>query len=479
MKRTIIKTITLFSAVLSLGQSINPILKHNTPNFLYAADPSAKVYNGKVYVYCSHDQADATGYSSMQDYIVLESSDLKNWINHGVVIKPREYSWAQGQMNAPDVAYKNGWYYFYFPYDKTYIGVSKSKSPIGPWEEAVTDKITTIFDPTVFIDDDGQAYIYGSDNKEEIGPKGKQMWGAKLKDNMVELDGPWFQIADTQDKISEAVTIFKRNGVYYWMARAGNKTAYWMADTPIPSPDYPIQPKKKIHTNEKGYASLKGFMTIGQDDAPSHMSAIEFKNQWYYFYHRGSKVNEGSYHKRSACFDPLYFNEDGTIKTVKFTLEKVDKSEHGKGTVHLEAENFDKSYNTVREVGLDTDAGESLALINEKSYVVCESIDFGSNTQNKEVSLFIRAIASRKAKGGVLEIRLDSKSSKVIASIPLNTISKEYTNMLATLPGVSGKHTLYISCDLSHVANDQKSLGKRARKGNLMTINWLEYSPIN
>ncbi len=469
---------SFFSFNISLAQSINPILKLDDPNFLYAADPAAEVFNGKVYVYCSHDQPDAKDYSSMQDYLVLESSDLKTWKNHGVVIKPREYSWAQGQMNAPDVAYKNGWYYLYFPYDKTYIGVSKSKSPTGPWEEAVKDKITTIFDPTVFIDDDGQAYIYGSDNKVEMGDKGKQMWGAKLKDNMIELDGPWFQIAPTTDKISEAVTIFKRNGVYYWMARAGNKTAYWMADTPIPSPDYPVQPKKKVHTNKEGYASLKGFMTLGQGDAPSHMSAIEFKNQWYYFYHRGKMVNEGSYNRRSACFDPLYFNEDGTIKTVKFSLEKTNKSEYGKGTVHLEAENFSDSYNTVREINLDIDAGESLAMIDEKSYVVCKNIDFGSNTQNKAIPFFIRAIPSRKAKGGTLEVRLDSKSSKAIASIPLKA-NGQYMSMETTLPNVKGKHTLYLSCNLDNIASQQKSLGKRAKKGNLMTINWLEYSPQN
>lgn len=284
----------------------NPIVKIDDPNFLYLADPAAEVYNGKVYVYCSHDQPDAVGYSEMQDYVVLESKDLKKWVNHGVVIKPREYSWASGQMNAPDAAYKNGWYYLYFPYEKTHIGVSKSRKPEGPWVEAVSDKITTIFDPTVFIDDDGQAYIYGNDTKVNIGDKGRHIMGAKLKENMIELDGEWHRLSE--EEVNEAVHIFKRDGKYYFTARKGNRTAYFMAECPLP-------------TKDKGYSKLMGYITPPQKDAPAHNSVIEFKGSWYLFYQRGD-VNNGTFHRRSACFDELHFNEDGTIVPVTYTVDE-------------------------------------------------------------------------------------------------------------------------------------------------------------
>lgn len=295
--------LTLTLAVIGLSSvAQNPILKLGDPNFMYLADPAAEVYNDKVYVYCSHDLDTAINYSTMQDYAVLESDDMINWTNHGVVLKPREYDWAQGQMNAPDVAYKDGWYYFYFPYDKTHIGVAKSKTPVGPWEEAVTDKITTIFDPTVFVDDDGQAYIYGNDHKVNIGEKGSHVMGAKLKDNMIELDGPWMRLSE--EKINEAVHVFKREGIYYFMGRKGWKTGYWMADLPLPT---------------KKYAEFKGYITPEQRDAPVHMSAIEFKNQWYFFYQRGD-VNEGSFFRRSACYEKMIFNQDGTIQPINYTL---------------------------------------------------------------------------------------------------------------------------------------------------------------
>jgi hypothetical protein len=280
----------------------NPILKQSDSSFLYAADPAAEVFDGVVYVYCSHDQPDATNFSSMQDYLILESSDLKTWTNHGVVLKPREYSWANGQMNAPDVAYNNGWYYFYFPYNKTHIGVAKSKSPIGPWEEAVTDKITTIFDPCVIVDDDGQAYIYGSDNKVNIGDEGSHVMGAKLKPNMIELDSEWQRLSE--EKVNEAVHVFKRNGIYYFEARVGKVTKYWMADNPLPK-----------------YATLKGVLAPDAPTAPNHTSVIEFNEEWYLFYHRGD-VNEGSFHKRSACYEKMKFREDGTIEPIVYTLDK-------------------------------------------------------------------------------------------------------------------------------------------------------------
>ncbi len=297
-----------FTAVVHTAPSVtlidgNPILRKPDPDFLYAADPAAEVYDGKVYLYCSRDVEGASGYSTMQDYMILESSDLKTWINHGVVLKPRTdrgFEYADGQMNAPDAAYKDGWYYFYFPYAKTHVGVAKSRSPVGPWETAVPDKICTIFDPTVFIDDDGQAYIYGSDNKKNIGERGRHMFGAKLKDNMLELDGGWVRL--TEEPVSEAVHVFKRNRKYYFHARVDKDTKYWMADEPLPQ-----------------FAKPMGVLAPDAPDAPNHASAVEFKGEWYFFYHRGD-VNGGSYHRRSACFEKMTFRADGSIEPIVYSL---------------------------------------------------------------------------------------------------------------------------------------------------------------
>lgn len=295
----------MFIGQLGFAQQ-NPILRETDPGFLYAADPSAEVFDGKVYVYCSHDQPDAINYELMKDYVILESSDMIHWVNHGVVLDPQlapGFEYAHSNMNAPDAAYKDGWYYWYFPCNITEIGVAKSRFPIGPWESAVTKPITTIFDPTVFVDDDGQAYIYGNDHWVDLDNDGKSyIYGAKLKNNMVELDGPWIRLS--KEVVNEAVHVFKRNGIYYFSARVGGVTKYWMADSPLPQ-----------------YATLKGELAPNSPESPNHTSAIEFNGQWYLFYHRGD-VNHGNRFRRSVCFDKMTFREDGTIEPIVYTLNK-------------------------------------------------------------------------------------------------------------------------------------------------------------
>ncbi|MFI3294157.1 MAG: family 43 glycosylhydrolase [Rikenellaceae bacterium] len=302
MKKLLTTLFVALATIFSVNAG-NPILKFADPNFLYLADPAAEVYNGRLYLYCSHDQANAADYSQMQDYAIVSTDDMVNWTNHGVVIKPREYSWADGQMNAPDAAYKNGWYYLYFPYDKTHIGVAKSRTPVGPWEEAVTDKITSIFDPTVFVDDDGQAYIYGNDHKIRFNKdeKGSFIYGAKLKDNMIELDGEWQRLS--KEPVAEAVHIFKRDGKYHFTARVGKSTTHWVSDSPLPSE----------------YAECRGVITPVQRDAPAHNSFVEFNGKWYIFYQRGD-VNKGTFHRRSACFEEIQFDDNHNIRPITYTL---------------------------------------------------------------------------------------------------------------------------------------------------------------
>lgn len=293
--------ILILLTVNQFSNAQNPILRDTDSNFIYTAFPAAEVYNDKVYVYCSRNQPDAKSYGTMEDYVVLETEDMINWVNHDVVLKPREYAWADGQMNAADVAYKDGWYYFYFPYDKTHIGVAKSRNPEGPWEAAVTGKITSIFDPTVIVDDDGQAYIYGNDHKVDIGEPGTYIMGAKLKDNMTELDGDWVRLSENE--VHEATDVFKQNGIYYFSASVGGKTVYWMADTPLPE-----------------YATFKGVLAENSPDSPNHSSTIEFKGDWYFFYHRGD-VNNGDFFRQSTCFEKMTFNPDGTIQPITYTLD--------------------------------------------------------------------------------------------------------------------------------------------------------------
>lgn len=460
--------IYIFIGQLSFAQ--NPILREKDPGFLYAADPSAEVFNGKVYLYCSHDQPDATNYESMKDYVILESSDMKHWINHGVSLDPqldKGFEYAQSNMNAPDAAYKNGWYYWYFPSDVTHVGVAKSKTPIGPWESAVTNEFTTIFDPTVFVDDDGQAYIFGNDHWVDFGDPGSHIMGAKLKDNMVELDGPWIRL--TKEVVNEAVHVFKRNGIYYFSARVGPVTKYWMADSPLPK-----------------YADFKGEMAPDSPESPNHTSVIEFNKEWYLFYHRGD-VNHGNRYKRSVCFDKITFRKDGTIEPIVYTLDKeveitepiyakrVPKkvqtkvvSADGKeaklledGSFRYEAEAFEEQSGVKVENQSDNDKSRGLGQISNGDWTSYKDIKFGNSDQ--PFSFRVRVSAPKS--GGTIVLRVNSPTGIIVGTIPVPATGgwNNYTTLSTTLNRIMGTQTLY----LCYTGGNEK----------LFNLNWFEWTP--
>lgn len=158
----------------------NPFIRH-----MFTADPSAHVFEGKMYVYPSHDRDNPTWFN-MRDYHVFSSTDLSNWEDHGVALDVDDVPWAKEYMWAPDCAYKDGWYYFYFPAKDTTgnfkIGVATSQSPSGPFipePEPIPGSFSV--DPNVFIDDDGQAYLYfgGAGHGGSPTP-----WVAKLDESM-------------------------------------------------------------------------------------------------------------------------------------------------------------------------------------------------------------------------------------------------------------------------------------------------------
>ena len=454
----------------SMAWGGNPILRETDPGFIYACDPSAEVFNGKVYLYCSHDQPDAVNYESMKDYVILESSDLKTWINHGVKLDPQldpGFEYAQSNMNAPDAAYKDGWYYWYFPCDVTHVGVAKSRTPVGPWQTAVSNEMTTIFDPTVIVDDDGQAYIYGNDHWVDIGDQGSHILGAKLKDNMVELDGPLIRL--TKEIVNEAAHVFKRNGVYYFSARVGAVTKYWMADSPLPQ-----------------YAELKGVLAPNSPRSPNHTSGIEFYGQWYLFYHRGD-VNHGSNYRRSACFDKMTFREDGTIEPVVYILDEgveISFAQKGAkpatwaspsqtapsfpkpttvedGSLRMEAEVFTEKSGTKIVDLADGEKTKGVGQISNGDWTSYPALDFGRN--NDPFTFRVRVLAPKE--GGAIVLRVNSSTGVVVGTITVPATGgwDTFQTLSTTLNKIRGIQTIYL-CYTGGV-------------GDLMKVNWFEWTP--
>ncbi len=279
---------------------------------IYTADPSAHVWaDGRLYVYPSHDVAPPKGCDLMDRYHVYSTDDMIHWKDHGEILHSGQVPWGRkegGFMWAPDCAYKNGVYYYYFPHpsgtdwNKTWkIGVATSTKPASDFKvQGYIEGLESLIDPCVFVDDDGQAYFY-------YGGGGKCM-GGKLKENMVAIDGEMQPMEGLVD-FHEATWVHKRNGIYYLSYSDNydkdgkhNRLCYAMSKSPLGPWEY------------------KGVYMASTDSYTNHGSIVEYKGQWYAFYHNSSL----SHHDwlRSICVDKLYYNPDGTIQLVKQTTGK-------------------------------------------------------------------------------------------------------------------------------------------------------------
>lgn len=281
----------------------NPIITN-----IYSADPSAHVWSdGRLYVYPSHDIAPPRGCDLMDQYHVYSTDDMVNWTDHGEILRASQVPWGRkegGFMWAPDCAFKNGTYYFYFPHpsdtkwNSTWkIGVATSKKPASDFVvQGYIPGLESLIDPCVFVDDDGQAYFY-------YGGGGKCK-GGKLKENMKEIDGDMKDMEGLVD-FHEATWVHKRNGIYYLsysdnhddkVAKTHNQMRYATSKSPL------------------GPWTHVGIYMDPTDSFTNHGSIVEYKGQWYSFYHN-SALSSFDW-LRSVCVDKLYFNPDGTIQKV-------------------------------------------------------------------------------------------------------------------------------------------------------------------
>ncbi|RAP78628.1 alpha-N-arabinofuranosidase [Paenibacillus montanisoli] len=315
-----------------------PIVTH-----IYTADPSAHVFEGKLYIYPSHDidhdgpTNDNGDQYAMEDYHVLSMDNMESHcVDHGAALHIKDVPWASKQMWAPDAAFKNDTYYLFFPArDKDgifRIGVASSASPSGPFQ-AQENYIPGSFsiDPAVFVEEDGQAYMYfgglwggqlekwqtGEFNPEAVGPDagapalGPQV--AQLSDDMltfksepkeisiVDEEGNPIAAGDEDRRYFEGPWMHKFGGKYYLSYSTGttHKLVYAIGD----HPEGPFVFKGTILTPVLGWTT--------------HHSIVEFQGKWYLFYHDAS-LSGGVDHKRSVKFTELAYNEDGTIQTIEY-----------------------------------------------------------------------------------------------------------------------------------------------------------------
>lgn len=289
----------------------NPIITHK-----YTADPAALVCNNKVYIYAGHDECPAPdNHYVLNEWLVFSSDDMKKWTEHPVPLKASAFKWSKGEAWASQVIERNNKFYWYVTVEHgtikgKSIGVAVADNPLGPFTDAkgsalITNDMTTEYtkinwddiDPSIFIDDDGQAYLFWGNT---------QCYYAKLKDNMIELDSPIMTV-ELPD-FTEAPWVHKYNDWYY--------LSY--------AQFFPEKIGYSMSKNINGPWEYKGILNeIAGNSNTNHQSIIEFKDKWYFIYHNGAIPTQGGSFRRSVCIDRLYYNPDNTIKRIQMTSEGV------------------------------------------------------------------------------------------------------------------------------------------------------------
>jgi hypothetical protein len=344
MSRSVfIATVLLALLGQAVGPSVDPkkFLTQPLLKDIYTADPSAHVFNGRLFVYPSHDidagvpPDDLGSHFAMRDYHVFSMAEVGGPItDHGVVLDIRDVPWAGRQMWAPEAAESNGKYYFYFPakdkQDVFRIGVATGDNPAGPFkaEPKPIDGSYSI-DPAVFKDSDGRFYMYfggiwggqlqrwssGSYKAEDAYPANDRPAlspkVARLADNMVSFaetprdveirdeQGKPLTAGDNARRFFEASWLHKYNGTYYYSYSTGD--THFIVYATGTSPYGPFTYRGKILEPVLGWTN--------------HHSIVEFKGKWYLFYH-DAQTSGGQTHLRNIKVTELRYRPDGSIETI-------------------------------------------------------------------------------------------------------------------------------------------------------------------
>ncbi|KAK2804328.1 hypothetical protein FQN50_006619 [Emmonsiellopsis sp. PD_5] len=312
-----------------------PLITH-----IFTADPSAHVFEGKLYVYPSHDRDtgiennDNGDQYDMNDYHVFSMDSVDGPVtDHGVVLKQEDIPWVSKQLWAPDAATKNGKYYLYFPARDSEgvfrIGVAVSDTPQGPFTADPKPIAGTYsIDPASFVDDDNQAYLYfggiwggqlqcwqtGKYDAKAYLPQEPSGDGpallprvAKLSDDMhslasdvlelkiVDEKGELIKADDHDRRFFEAAWMHKYNGKYYFSYSTGDThyLVYATGDSPLG----PFTYQGRILEPVQGWTT--------------HHSIVEFKGRWYLFHH--DTCLSGQNHLRSVKVKEIFYDKDGKI----------------------------------------------------------------------------------------------------------------------------------------------------------------------
>lgn len=431
--------------VASPARADNPIVQT-----IYTADPAPLVHNGRVYLYTGHDE-DGSTYFTMREWRVWSSADMVNWTDHGSPMSLATFSWASADAWAGHTVYRNGKFYWYVPVKSRAtgamaIGVGVSESPTGPFRDALGRPLVANgeIDPAVFIDDDGQAYLYWGNPR---------LWYVRLNPDMISYSGGVTQIPLTTAGFGtrtgntsrptlyeEGPWVYKRNGLYY-MIFAAECCSEFIAYSTAPTATGPW--------------TYRGTIMPRQGSSfTNHPGIVDFNGGSYFFYHNGALPGGGGF-TRSVAVEKFTYNADGTIPTINMTTTGAPQIGTLNPYVRQEAETI--AWETGVETEPSTEGGMNVAHVSNGDYIKVKGVAFGAGATS-----FTARVASATS-GGRIELRLDGTNGPVVGTcnVPGTGGWQTWTTTTCVVSGATGTHDLYLRFT--------------GGSGNLFNINWWQF----
>ena len=432
-------TTTLFCAVCLMAGAQNPFVQT-----WCTSDPAPMVHNGTMYVYTGHDE-DGADFFWMQEWRVYSTEDMVNWQDHGSPLALESFSWADDRAWASQTIERDGKFYWYICAHSRIsggmaIGVAVGDSPTGPFKDALGKPLFENgswdhIDPTVFIDDDDQAWLmwgnpqcyYLKLNRDMISYEGEL---GKLPMTEEAFGGPMMKDREKgktyRDSYVEGPWLTKRNGVYQLLYAAGGVPEHISYST-APSPLGPWKYAGEI------------MPLCDTNSFTNHCGVADYKGHSYFFYHTG-KLPQGGGFGRSVAVEEFKYNADGSFPTIMPTDEGVKPIAEFNPYRKVEAETmaFSKGVKTEQ----NDEVGVYVSDIHNGDYIKLQNVCFC----NKLPRTFTARVASG-LRGGQIEVRVDSLKGQLLCRLEVpatggwekwQTITADFTEL------VKGRHDLYL-----------------------------------
>jgi len=424
-------TLAIAAAIPSPARADNPIVQT-----FYTADPAPMVHEGRLYLYTSHDE-DVTvdNFYTMNDWRLYSTADMVNWTDHGSPAGLKNFSWGTDNAWAPQGIARNGKFYLYVPLNNNTgakIGVGVSNSPTGPFTDPLGKALAASgsgnIDPTVFVDDDGQAYMYWGNGTLRY---------VKLNSDMTSTSGSITNVS--MSGFTEGPWFYKRASLYYlvFAATSGSeKISYATSNAPT------------------GPWTVRGDIMAPGSTFTNHAGVVDYKGHSYFFYHNSS-LPGGSNYKRSVCVEEFSYGADGSIPKLTMTANGPAAVATLDPFKQVEAETIAFSSGLKTEVCTDTGAGMNVSSISNGDYIKVKEVDFLNGVTSFE------ARVSSAASNAKLELHLDSQTGTLLGTCDVSGASS-WTTKTCAVSGGSGKHDLFL-----------KFVGG---SGDLFKFNWWRFT---